>query len=520
MKTDANFKFQKVTSEKVEKIINKVNVKKATGADGIPAKIVKASKSVVAPQLTSLINLTVDTGIFPDKLKEAQVTPLHKKSDPLLKSNYRPVSVLPIFSKFYEKIFEIQLYDFFDSIFNPYLCAFRRGHGCQTTLLRLLEDWRKALDKNLYIAAVLMDLSKAFDCLPHEILLDKLLAYGVSPHSVSLLKSYLSDRKQQIKVNGVLSSWADIQKGVPQGSILGPLLFNIFINDIFYFVKHGTLYNYADDNTLSFSSPDYDHLISTLESESQVLIDWFKENKMQANPDKFQVIAVGKRTFAKNPSIQIQQNILSCEETVKLLGIDIDYQLKFDAHISNLCRKASQQLNVLKRIGSFLNRLNKLTIFHTFILSNFNFCPLAWHFCTEKNSKKLEKIQERALRFVYDDYLSSSETLLENAKVPTLQVRRIRTMALETYKILNNLAPVCLQNLIKIKHTKYSFRYSNILDVPQVRTTSYGKKSFSFAAATLWNSLPDHFRTVNSFSHFKSLVQSWSGTECFCSACR
>jgi hypothetical protein len=128
------------------------------------------------------------------------------------------------------------------------------------------------------VSAVPMDLSKAFDCLPHNILLDKLSAYGVSSHSVSLLKSYLSNRKQQIKVNSVLSDWADIQKGVPQGSILGPLLFNVFINDIFYFIKHSSLYNYADDNTLSFSSPDYDILISTLEAESQVLIDWFKDN--------------------------------------------------------------------------------------------------------------------------------------------------------------------------------------------------------------------------------------------------
>jgi hypothetical protein len=123
-------------------------------------------------------------------------------------------------------------------------------------LLRLLEDWREALDKNVYVSAVLMDLSKAFDCLPHNILLDKLSAYGVSSQSVSLLKSYLSNRKQQIKVNSVLSDWADIQKGVPQDFILGPLLFNVFINDIFYFIKHSSLYNYADDNTLSFSSPD------------------------------------------------------------------------------------------------------------------------------------------------------------------------------------------------------------------------------------------------------------------------
>jgi hypothetical protein len=125
---------------------------------------------------------------------------------------------------------------------------------------------------------------------------------------------------------------------------------------------------------------------------------------MQANPDTFQVLAVGKMTFDKNPSIHIQNSDLTCE---KILGIEIDYQLNFDAHVSSICGKASQQLNVLKRLGSLLNRLSKLIIFHTFILSNFNFCPLGWHFCTEKNSKKLEKVQERALRFVYKDYNSS-----------------------------------------------------------------------------------------------------------------
>ena len=218
------FVFEKVTTDKVEKIINNINIKKATGADGIPAKLIKCSKSIIAPQITSILNMSIDQSVFPDKLKKAQVTPLYKKNDPLLKTNYRPVSVLCIFSKISEKILEQQLSDFFENIFNPYLCAFRRGHGCQTTLLRLLEDWRNALEKNQYLAAVLMDLSKAFDCLPHDILLDKLSAYGMSTDSVSLLESYLSNRKQQIKINGILSSWSDIQKGVPQGSILGTLL--------------------------------------------------------------------------------------------------------------------------------------------------------------------------------------------------------------------------------------------------------------------------------------------------------
>ena len=165
-----------------------------------------------------------------------------------------------------------------------------------------------------------------------------------------------------------------------------------------------------------------------------------------------------------------------------------------------------------------MNRLNKSTIFHTFILSNFNFCPLAWHFCTNKNSKKLEKVQERALRFVYEDYNSSYEELLQKAKVPSLQIRRMRTMALETYKIINKLAPVCLHDLVHMKNSKYSFRYSNILEIPQIKSTRYGKKSFRFAAPTLW--IPDHFRTENSFSQFKSLLQSWNGSKCRCSACR
>jgi hypothetical protein len=160
----------------LKKIIDKINIKKASEFDNIPAKVINQCKPIVSNQLTSLINLSIDTGVFPDSLKKAQVAPLHKKNDPLSKTNYRPVSVsvLPVFSKIFEKVFETQLSDFFDTIFNPFLCAFRRGHGCQTTLLRPLEDWREALDKHYYIASVMMDLSNAFDCLPHAILLDKL----------------------------------------------------------------------------------------------------------------------------------------------------------------------------------------------------------------------------------------------------------------------------------------------------------------------------------------------------------
>ena len=176
-------------------------------------------------------------------------------------------------------------------------------------------------------------------------------------------------------------------------------------------------------------------------------------------------------------------------------------------------------LESAQRIGCFLSKLNKLTIFHTFILSNFNFCPLAWHFCNKSNTSKLEKIQARALRFIYEDYESTYDELLEKAKVPSLKVRRMRTMAIECFKILNKLSPSCLHDLVVFIDCKYNFRYSNIVDIPRMRTSTYGKNSFKYAAAVLWNDLPDDFRKISNFNQFKNILKSWNGNVCKCSDC-
>ena len=398
------------------------------------------------PLLTDLVNHTITSGIVPERLKFGQVTPIFKKNDPMDKANHRPVTLLPVHSKIYEKVLAEQFSEHFEGIFDKYLCAFRKGHGCQTTLLRLIEDWKEAMEKSHYVAAVLMDLSKAFDCFPHDVLLCKLSAYGLSSGAVNLMASYLSNRKQRIKIGNIFSSWTEIHKG----SILGPLLFNVFmINDIFYSIVRGTLYNYADDNTLSFHSPDYNELISILQTESEILIDWFFSNQMKANPDKFQAVAIGLKTHKMSPVFKVG-NVDIAEDVVKLLGVDIDFNLTFDNHIQNICKKAGQQLNVQRRIGKNLCKLSRMTIFHTFIISNFNFCPLSWHFCSKSNTNKIEKIQERALRFVYDDYNSLYTELLSKACLPILETRRIRTMAIETFKILNGLAPPVLSDLLII----------------------------------------------------------------------
>ena len=176
-----NFDFEPVSGSQVLKIINSLSSKKATGVDQIPPKILKAGADALSGPISSIFNKSISQKQFPDRLKEAQVSPIFKKDDPFIKKNYRPVSVLTTHSKIFERIMFNQLSDHFETIFITYLAAFRKGFGCQTTLLRLLEDWKRGLDNHRYVGAILMDLSKAFDCLPHGLIIEKLAAYGLLP---------------------------------------------------------------------------------------------------------------------------------------------------------------------------------------------------------------------------------------------------------------------------------------------------------------------------------------------------
>ena len=234
------------------------------------------------------------------------------------------------------------------------LSAYRQGYSCQSTLLALTESWRQALDENKIAAAILMDLSKAFDCVNPMLLIEKLKAYGLDEKAVNLIQSYMSNRKLCVRVQNIHSSLSDILKGVPQGSILGPIIFNVFLNDIFLFVEKATLFNYADDNSLSYSHRNIKNLKETLEKESEGLIKWFHLNKLKANPEKFQAIVVGNMKSDAETSFNIGNIKIESEETVKLLGVTVDSSLNFNCHIQNLCKKISRQINVLSRIAKYL----------------------------------------------------------------------------------------------------------------------------------------------------------------------
>ena len=291
-----NNDFQQIKAPEVKKLLKEIDIKKAVGVDTIPPKLIKIGADIIAEPLTQAINCCLRQGIFPENAKVASVVPIDKgKPDKYDVLNYRPVSILNAFSKIYEKVIKNQLASYLDKYFSPFISAYRKSYSTKQVLIRLLEEWREKLDKNFIVGAVLMDLSKAFDCIPHDLIIAKLAAYGFKRETLRLIYSYLKGRKQCVKINNTYSDYNEIIFGVPQGSILGPVFFNLSINDLFFFIEKASMYNFADDNTLSAWGETVSKLIDTLESESNIAIDWFTKNEMIINPDKFQAIILDKK---------------------------------------------------------------------------------------------------------------------------------------------------------------------------------------------------------------------------------
>ena len=243
-------------------------------------------------------------------------------------------------------------------------------------LIRRIEEWKQNLDSGKIVGAILMDLSKAFDCIPHDLLIAKLHAYGFDRKSLKHIFSYLKGRRQAVHLNGVYSKFLTLLAGIPQGSILGPILFNIFINDIFLFIHDCNLHGYADDQTISAAADTLQKLKDKLCSGANIAIDWMEVNKMIVNPSKFQGIVLSKSKKTIKTTFNIKDRQIESEDYVKLLGITVDDKLNFSKHISKLCNKASGQLNQLFRLKRYLSPSCRILSINSYINSNFNYCPL------------------------------------------------------------------------------------------------------------------------------------------------
>ena len=280
-----------------------------------------------------------------------------------------------------------------------------------------------------------MDLSKAFDMIPHDLLLAKLAAYGVAPVSLPLLHSYLRDRSQRVRIEDVTSDVVVFSKGVPQGSVLGSLLFNIFLNDLFYFINRANLSNYADDNQIYFSDRDPEVVKSVINGDLAVASRWFDDNKLVLNPEKCKCIILPK-TYPCDLSFSISDVQVPIVDHLELLGVTIDNSLNFSKHIGKITKKVGNQLDVLCRLKNALSISSKMCLYNSYVMPYFTYCSAIWNNCNESDKQKLERLNVRALRCVY------------NKRVPlhgdddyglTLSNRRLQDITILIFKAVNGM---------------------------------------------------------------------------------
>ena len=440
-------------------------------------------------------------------MKYADVQPAFQKDDKTDKENYRPISTLPNLSKVYETLMYDQMYPFFEQIFSKLQCSFRKDFSTEQCLIHLIEKWRKYFDTGSHGSGLLTDISEAFDCIDHQLLIAKLNAYGVDTNLLYFLASDLEKRKrkQRTKVNGSCSKFDDIFSGALQGSILGPLLFNIYIYDLIFGIGGLDIANYTDDNTPYIFSSELDMALKKLRSYTIKIFKWFHDNRVKSNP--------GKCTLITNSTslveIKIENTIISSVKRVKLLGVHIDGRLDFDYHVNQICKKASKKIHALSRVCKYMDQNKRRMLMKAFIISQFSYCPLVWMFHSRNTKNRVNKIHERALRLVYDDspYVSLDEVLIKDKSV-NIHQRNLQFLGTEIFKVKNGLSTELTEDIFHFVNKPYDLRNNRILLRKRNRTDFYGTECLSSLAPRIWELVPQSLKNEAELSQFKIKIKT------------
>ena len=456
----SSFTLMNIDEAAINKIINNLPPKSSSGCDGISSKLLKVIAPVIIKPLTLLINQVLNTGTFPDKLKIAKVIPIFKKGDPSLFENYRPISLLPAISKVLEKIIALQLSSYFETnklLFdNQY--GFRPKHSTEHAALELIDRIINKMDTNEIPLNIFLDLSKAFDTIDHTILLNKLKYYGLKGPTLNLFQSYLTNRRQYTEIEDTTSTILPIQVGVPQGSILGPILFIIYVNDLPQCSNKFDFIMYADDTTLSSTIGYFSDINSNTNADSLInaeickVIEWLKLNKLSLNKtkSKYMTFHMPKKEIPHLALTIDGVNIEKVEE-FNFLGLTIDTNLKWKKHTDKISNKCSKITGVLNRLKLLFPQEIKCLLYNSLIVPHINYCITAWGF----HRNRITIIQKKAIRIITaSSYISHTEPLFKQLNL--LKVEDILTLhELKFYfKYNQGILPKYLQNWNCIPNSK------------------------------------------------------------------
>ena len=475
------------------------------GIDGIDGKILKLAAPIIAETLTYIYNLCLDKHYFPNAFKQAKVIPLFKSGMATDPSNYRPISILNVLSKPLEKHiykclnFHLNKYD----LIHPNQSGFRELHSCHTALTKLIDRWLVNVNKRQVTGVLFVDFAKAFDVINHKLLLKKLATYKLSPNALELISSFLTNRHQKVSLNASLSDFLPNNFGVPQGSVLGPLLFSLYINDLPLFLR-AQCDMFADDTTIETTNSDAYSVYHSMQQNINDLVKWTHLNHMALHPHKTKFMLVTTRQKRQNLSKTLPILYISnieVEEVVthKVLGITIDNNLSWSNHLENTSRNVATKVYQFRKIKNFLDLHTRKLFFYSYIQSTIDYASTLWDLASNNVLKPLHSVHKRAIKITINKSSSLTVSDYKQANILPFHAKLVFNKGLLMHKILHGNAPSSLINMF----TFNNYRHSHKLNLP-FTTIILCKSSLTYSGGWLWNHIPKSLKSESNFKTFKS----------------
>ena len=460
-----NMYIETTDASEVFTIIKNLKIGSA-GYDSISAKVAKSSYASFITPLLHVINLSLTQGVFPRELKLARVIPIYKSGDPMCLSNYRPVSVLPLFSKIFERLMYNRLLSFLTKhkILYDFQFGFRPGHSPNMALIYLVDKISNALENGEFALGLFLDFSKAFDTVNHDVLLEKMDFYGIRGLPQKWFKSYLSEREQLVDYDGCKSRKMKIRCRVPQGSILGPLLFLLYINDLANVSDKLFSILFADDSNIFLTGNNLDELINTMNSEITKIVDWLNLNKLSLNIDKTHfIIFPTSRSKSKTTNELCINNVkIKRVNDTKFLGVYIDSKLSWDRHIQHVKSKVSRGLGILCKARKYFLQGTLLTLYYSLIYPHFIYCIEVWGHAGKSYLNPVNKLLKRAARIISgSSRLSSTVPLLSNLRLLDLSGMFIYFVQLFMYKYHHGELPYIFNGFFVLNRDVHMYNTRN-----------------------------------------------------------